>query len=196
METKLKIIDVLDKNKKGIHIREIARVVKTSYNNTVRNLKILEKEKVIKKENEANLVKISLKNNPLTIAYLKQINTEKFLLLPQKIWNALIEFLDELNEKPLVALIFGSYAKGNYASSSDVDLLLIFQEVKKIKVIENTAKRISMRTNTKLNVIYVDYCEFENNMKNKDHSYSNEIKNNAIIIKGTEDYYPLVWKSL
>lgn len=196
METKLKIIDVLDKNKKGIHIREIARVVKTSYNNTVRNLKILEKEKVIKKENEANLVKISLKNNPLTIAYLKQINTKKFLLLPQKIWNALIEFLDELNEKPLVALIFGSYAKGNYMSSSDVDLLLIFQEVKKIKVIENTAKRISMRTNTKLNVIYVDYCEFENNMKNKDHSYSNEIKNNAIIIKGTEDYYPLVWKSL
>ena len=50
METKIKIIDALDKNKKGIHIRELARLVKTSYNNTARNIKILEKENTVKKE--------------------------------------------------------------------------------------------------------------------------------------------------
>ena len=62
METKLRIIDALDKNKKGIHIRELSRTVKTSYNNTVRNIKILERKNVIKKEKDANLIKIKLKN--------------------------------------------------------------------------------------------------------------------------------------
>nr|MBI4156710.1 hypothetical protein [Candidatus Woesearchaeota archaeon] len=46
METKIRIINILDKNKKGVHIREFARLVKTSYNNTVRNIKMLQKETV------------------------------------------------------------------------------------------------------------------------------------------------------
>ena len=49
-----------------------------------RLLKILEQENVIKKEKDANLIKINLKNHPLTIAYLKQAHTENFLALPKK----------------------------------------------------------------------------------------------------------------
>src|SRR3989344_7152600 len=99
METKIRIINVLDKNKKGVHIRELARLAKTSYNNTVRNIKILEQENAIKKEKDANLIKIRLRNHPLTIAYLKQAHTENFLALHKKITNAITQFLDELEEK-------------------------------------------------------------------------------------------------
>ena len=194
METKIRIIDVLDKNKRGVHIRELARLVKTSYNNTVRNIKILEQEHVIKKETDANLIKIRLKNYPLTIAYLKQVHTENFLALPKKISNAITEFLNELEEKPLIALIFGSYAKGNFTKDSDIDLLLVFQKIKQ-KYIENTAKRISMRTNTKISPVYVNYNDFEKNMLNKEHDFSNEIRNNIIIINGVEQYYAISWRS-
>ena len=194
METKLKIIGTLDENKKGVHIRELARLVKTSYNNIVRNINILEKENVIKKEKDANLIKIRLKNHPLTIAYLKQVHTEKFLALPKKISNAINEFLNELEEKPLIALIFGSYAKGNYTKDSDIDILLIFQELTNQKDIENTAKRISLRTNTKISPVYVKYKEFEKNFLNKEHEFSNEIRNNIIIIAGIEQYYTLSWR--
>ena len=194
METKLKIIGTLDENKKGVHIRELARLVKTSYNNIVRNINILEKENVIKKEKDANLIKIRLKNHPLTIAYLKQVHTEKFLALPMKISNAINEFLNELEEKPLIALIFGSYAKGNYTKDSDIDILLIFQELTNQKDIENTAKRISLRTNTKISPVYVKYKEFEKNFLNKEHEFSNEIRNNIIIITGIEQYYTLSWR--
>src|SRR3989338_6071254 len=129
METKIKIINVLDNNKNGVHIRELSRLVETSFNNTVRNINILETENAVKKEKDANLIKIKLKNNPLTVAYLKQVHTEKFLKLPKKVYTAATEFLDELHEKPLIALIFGSFAKGNYADNSDIDILLVFQKI-------------------------------------------------------------------
>ncbi|MBI5871469.1 nucleotidyltransferase domain-containing protein [archaeon] len=193
METKIRIINILDKNKKGVHIRELARLVKTSYNNAVRNMKILEQEGVIKKEKDANLIKIELKNHPLTIAYLKQAHTENFLALPKKISNAITEFLNELKEKPLIALIFGSYARGNFTKDSDIDILLVFQEIKQ-KDIENTAKRISLRTNTKISPVYLNYNEFEKNLLNKEHDFSNEIRNNIIIITGIEQYYAILWR--
>ena len=194
METRIRIIDVLNKNRKGIHIRELARIVKTSYNNIVRNIKILEKENVIKKEKEANLVRIKLKNNPLTIAYLKQAHTENFLKLPKKVYSSINEFLNELQEKPLIFLIFGSFAKGNYSKDSDIDILLVFQKVSKQENIESTAKRVSMRTNTKLSPVYVDYESFEKNFLNKNHEFSNEIRQNVIILEGIEHYYRISWR--
>ena len=194
METKIRIIDVLDKNKKGVHIRELARIVNTSFNNTVRNISILDKEGAIIKEKDANLIKIKLKNNPLTIAYLKCAHTQNFLKLPKKIIASINEFLDELADKPLIALIFGSFAKGNYLNDSDIDILLVYQRLDNQKDIENTAKRVSMGTNTKLSPVYVDYNSFEKNFLNKNHDFSNEIRQNIIILAGIEYYYMLSWR--
>ena len=194
METKIRIINILDQNKKGVHIRELSRIVKTSYNNTVRNIKILEKENTLKKEEDANLIKIKLKNNPLTVAYLKQAHTENLLKLPKKVSTAIIEFLNELPEKPLIALIFGSYAKGSFTDNSDIDILLVFQKINSPTTIENTAKRVSMRTNTKLSPVYVDYESFEKNFLNKNHDFSNEIRQKVIILEGIEHYYRLSWR--
>ncbi len=196
METKIKLISVLDNNKKGVHIRELARLVKTSYNNTVRNIKILEKENAIKKEKDANMIKIKLKDSPITVSYLKQVHTENFLKLPKKIIRAITEFLNELQEKPLIALIFGSFAKGNFDAGSDIDLLLVFQKIISQEDIENTAKRVGMRTNTKLSPVYVNYESFQKNFLNKEHAFSNEIRQNIIIIAGIEHYYRLSWRFL
>ncbi len=196
METKIRIIGALDKNNKGVHIRELARIVKTSYNNTVRNIKILEKENVVKKEKDANLIKIKLKNNPLTIAYLNQVHTDNFLKLPKKVFSSINEFLDELQEKPLIALIFGSFAKGSHKENSDIDILLVFQKINNQTNIENTARRISMRTNTKLSPVYVGYESFEKNFLNKNHDFSNEIRQNVIILSGIEHYYRIYWRFL
>lgn len=196
METKIRIIGALGKNKNGVHIRELARIVKTSYNNTVRNIKILEKENVVKKEKDANLIKIKLKNNPLTIAYLNQVHTDNFLKLPKKVSGSINEFLDELQEKPLIALIFGSFAKGNYKENSDIDILLVFQKISNQTNIENAARRVSMKTNTRLSPVYVEYESFEKNFLNKNHDFSNEIRQNVIIIAGIEYYYRIYWRFL
>jgi len=196
METKLNMIGIIEQRHEGVHLRELSRLLKTGMPNIIRYANILEKENVIKKEKDANLVKLKLKKSQKTIAYLKQINTEKLIALPKKIQTSATDFLNELENKPLIALIFGSYAKGNFTESSDIDILLVFQKVDNAPSIDNTAKKIGMRTNTAINTIYLDYPNFEKNFLNKEHDFSKEIRQRVIILSGTELYYSLLWRFL
>ncbi|MEA3379201.1 MAG: nucleotidyltransferase domain-containing protein [Nanoarchaeota archaeon] len=196
MKTQLRMIELLEQHKEGIHLRGLSRLLKTGLPNVTRYANILEKVNVIQKEKEANLVKLKLKKSHKTIAYLKQVNTERFLSLPKRIQTAISDFLEELGLNPLITIIFGSYAKGNYTKDSDIDILLVFQKLENEKQIENTAKRISMRTNTNISSIYLNYKNFEKNFLNKEHDFSKEIRQKAIILSGVELYYSLLWRFL
>ncbi len=196
METKLKIIAELERKHEGMHLRGLSRAINSGLPNIKRFVDILEKEKVVKKRKDANLLKISLRAGQKTIAYLKQINSEKFILLPIKIQNATTDFLNELEIKPLLAVIFGSIAKGNYTKDSDIDVLLVFQKLENAREIENTAKRISMRTGTKISPVYLEYKNFEKNFLDKNHDFSKEIRQEVIILLGVEFYYHLLWRFL
>lgn len=196
MKKELQMIDLLDQHKEGIHLRGLSRLLKTGMPNVIRYAEILEKENVLDKKKDANLVILKLKKSQKTIAYLKQVNTERFLSLPKKIQGAISDFLDELEPNPLIAVIFGSHAKEDYVKDSDIDILLVFQEVKDEKQIEITAKRIGMRTNTTISPVYLDYKNFEKNFLNKKHDFSKEIKQKVIIMTGVELYYSLLWRFL
>lgn len=196
MEMKLRLIELLEQNNKGVHLRGLSRLLKTGLPNVIRYTKILEKEGVIEKHKDANIIKVKLKENVRTIAYLKQVNTERFLVLPKKIQIAVNDFLSELEIKPLISLIFGSYAKKTYNENSDIDILLVYQKIEDEKSIENTAKRISLRTNTKISPVYLDYKNFKKNFLDKKHDFSREIRENVIILNGIEVYYPLLWEFL
>lgn len=196
METKIKIISELEKNWQGIHLRAISRAVNSGLPNVKRFLEILEKEKVVVKEKDANLVKFKLKESQKTLGYLKQVNIEKFLRLPIKIQNSINDFLKEIENRPLIALIFGSYAKENYDKSSDIDILIVFQNLEHVKNIEITATQISMRNNTKISPVYLDYKIFEKNFLNKEHDFSKEIRQEVIVMLGLENYYNLLWRFL
>ncbi len=196
MKTKLKMIELLEQHKNGAHLRELSRLLKTGLPNVTRYANLMEKEGVIKKQKDANLLKLKLKENPRTIAYLKQVNTERFLTLPKKIQGAINDFLSDLEVKPLTIIIFGSYAKGTYTTDSDIDILLIFQKLENENQIENAAKKIGMRTNTHISPVYLNYKNFEANFLNKEHDFSKEIREKAIVLSGTEIYYSLLWRFL
>jgi len=198
METKLKLIELLEQKQieRGIHLRELSRLLKTGLPNVVRYVKLLEKEGVVESRKEVNTIKVKIKEGIRTIAYLKQVNTERFLNLPKKIQIAVNDFLNELEIKPVLGLIFGSYSKKTYNENSDIDILLVYQKVEDEKRIENTAKRISSRTNTKISPVYLDYKSFENNFLDKKDDFSREKRNNVIILTGTEIYYALLWRFL
>lgn len=196
METKIKIIDILEKRKNGVYFREMSRLLKTGLNNIQQHIKLLEKEGIINKEKKGNLLNVCLKPSQRTEAYLKQVHTERFAFLPKKVQIAVKDFLNELRDKPLIALIFGSYAKNTFNEESNLDILLIFQKVEKTKNIEDSAKKISMRSNIKMRLIYLEYADFEKNFLNKEHEFSNEIRKETIIILGIELYYSLLWRFL
>jgi len=198
METKLKLLEKLEENPKGLHLREISRLLNTGLPNVVRYQRILENEKVIKKFKDANLVKLKLNPNQRTLAYLKQIHTERFLNLPKKIQLAIIDFNNSLIEQhitPLLTLIFGSYAKGNYTKNSDIDILLVFQGKPNPKI-DQIAKQVNMKMNVKITPIYVKYKDFEKNFLDKNHDFSKEIRKKVIIFTGLDYYYKLLWRFL
>ena len=60
METKLNLINLLEKNKGGTHLRELSRLLKTGLPNLIRYVNILKKEKVVKKYKDANTIKVKL----------------------------------------------------------------------------------------------------------------------------------------
>lgn len=194
MDKKIELIKIVQNHKEGIHIRELSRLLKTGMPNVLRYIRILEKEGVVKKKKDANLVKIMLKKHPMAVAYLKESNTLLFISLPQKVQTALNDFINELPAKPLIALVFGSYAKGSYQNTSDIDLFLVFQKAENPAEIENTAKRISQRTNTKISPVYVNYHEFQKNFLGKESAFYEELRQNIILLIGAEYYYPLLWR--
>jgi len=191
MEKKIQIIKLLDEKRQGLHIREISRQAKTGLPNVKRYLDILEKEKVIKKQKKGNMINITLLYKPALFPYLRQIHSGKFLELPASVQMAVQDFLKELEQKPVISLLFGSYAKLNYSKDSDIDIFLVFQELRDEKKIEEIAKRISMRSNTKISPIYTEYNEFKKKFMDKNNAFSNEIRNKVIIINGVEYYYEL-----
>ena len=169
----------------GIHTRGLARNLKMgmpSINNGLKNTRSL-----IKKQKSGNQIKYSLNysKDALTPA-LHCVEYSRLEQLPQKIKISIRDFLKELLHKPILSLLFGSYAKGNNTSASDIDILLVFQKTENTKEIEYTSKKISMQTNTKLNPIYVDYNIFRQSFHNPTKEFFKNIKKDKILLTGIE----------
>ena len=126
---------------------------------------------------------INYKNN-LIISFLYNIEYSRFLKLPKHAQDAVFDFLKILKDKPVLTLIFGSYAIGNYTKQSDLDILLIFNKMN--ENIEEKAKIVAGRYNIKLEPVYLSWQEFSKKFFDKKDKFMKEIKNNKILINGIE----------
>ncbi len=182
--TEIKIIEQIYL-KPGIHKRELAKQVKVGMPSIDYALKKIENVLISRKS--GNQIKYFLDYSKRELApMLNNAEFFRFEKLPSKVKMAVRDFLDELEIKPLIAIIFGSYAKGNYTEESDIDLLLVFQKVEEEKKIENTAKRISLGTNTKISPVYLDYKDFRDSFHNSTKSFFKNVEENKIILIGAE----------
>ncbi|MDP3881655.1 MAG: hypothetical protein Q8Q31_02135 [Nanoarchaeota archaeon] len=176
VETKLRILDELDRHSSGLHLRQLTKNVHGSFPNVRRFVQVLEKEGIVKTEQKANLLNITLKNSPQTLAHLKLVHTSKFLafLIPQQ--NAIQEFLSKLPIKPLIVSV--------PKDSSQINL--VFQKIENEKEIQALAKLISHQYQIKLSPILLEYNQLENNPE--------KVPNDSqTILLGIEYYYPLLW---
>jgi len=188
-KTSLRIIEQIYL-KSGIHKRELSKQLKLSMSSIDYALKKI--MKLIKSQRSGNQIKyfLNYSKEALTPA-LYAVESSRFEGLPQNIKIAVMEFLKELKDKPLLAIIFGSYAEDNYTKDSDIDILLVFQKLTNAKSIEDTAKRISMRTNTQLNPVYLDYDSFKESFHDSTKAFFKKLKKHKIIIMGAE-----LWRQL
>jgi predicted nucleotidyltransferase len=168
----------------GIHKRGLSRKLKLtmpSVTNSINKIK-----KIIKEEKSGNQIKYYLDfSKDLLTPMLYLVEYNRFMELPSNIKISIKDFLKELDEKPILAFIFGSYARGDYTKDSDIDIFLVYQKTKGIDV-ENKANQISMRTNTKISPVYLDYDNFKESFCNQSKDFFKNIRKNKLLLIGIE----------
>ncbi len=161
-----KILRLFYEDKKSsFHLREIARKTKLYPNSVTRFLNQLEKEDILTSQKDGNLKKYKIKKSEKLSNIFVSFDIERLNKLSLARRRAINYFLDKLQEKPIIALLFGSTAKETFRKDSDIDLLLIVN--KKIDV--DTAKDyVDAQLGIKVNCFQITYEEFKKEIKLKE----------------------------
>ncbi len=191
-KTEIRILERIYVNP-GIHKRELSKQLKLGMPSIDYGLKKI--SKLIKQKKSGNQINYFLDySKEELIPLLNAVEHSRLERLPAKVRLSIRDFLKELETKPIIAVIFGSYASGTYTKSSDIDFLLVFQKIEDPKKIENSAKKISMKTNTQLNPIYLSYQEFKESFHNSTKEFFKKLKKDKIILIGIEWWRQLVYE--
>jgi len=148
-----------------LHLREIARKARLHEPSTTIFLKALEKDGILKSEKDGNQKKYSLKLNYKAYAVFQLFDLERFNALPSIRRNAIRYFLNHIKEKPLIAFIFGSTAKGTFKSDSDIDLLIITNAKANAAEAEKHSEAL---TGIRINTFQITLADFSKEVKLKD----------------------------
>jgi len=183
-KTEIRILEQIYLNP-GIHKRELSKRLKLGMPSIDYGLQKI--NRLIKQKRAGNQITYFLDYSKEELTpLLNVVEHSRLERLPAKVRLSVKDFLKELNDKPIIALIFGSYANGTYTKNSDIDILLVFQKIEDSKEIENTAKKTSMKTNTQLNPVYLNYRDFKESFHNPTKEFFKKLKKDKIILIGVE----------
>ncbi len=170
-KTRIKILTLLMFNQdREYHLREIARLIKTSPIYAAKELDNLAKLNLVKKSKKANLNIYSVNRECIFLNELKQIFIKTDYL------GELIK--KELKNRVKYTFIYGSFAEGVETESSDIDLFIIseMKEDDLIKIIQKLEKTTDREIN------YILWNERTFNQRAKDHHLLKTIKKSRIIM--------------
>ena len=173
-------------------IKEISRLIKSSYALTHESVKQLVEKKTIKTKKIGNSTscQLNLSANPQLLAVSSLVYSHK-LLSKVQFGFVIDEIKDKFDDLIYIMILFGSYAKRKATKKSDVDLLFVVQNEKDV---EKTKKRVkSVISSTNINV------EFETvtiawllKMFEERYSVGREVLEGSVVLHGAEQYYTLV----
>lgn len=167
----------------GIHKRKLARDVSLGMPSIDYALKKI--MYLLEERKEGKNLKYFLKYNMNLVPFIYQIEYSRLYALPKKARFAVFDFLKELKIKPVLAIIFGSYARGDYTKDSDLDIMLVCQKPDR-KDIENTAKKVGMRFGIDIEPIYLDYETFKKSFYSSNKRFFINLKKEKILVAGIE----------
>lgn len=187
-----KIMKLFYENKKeNFHLREIARRTHMNENNASKILAKLENNKILVSKREGNLKKFFISNQDRVFSIFSYFDIEKFNNLDILRKKAMDYFMDKLEEKPIIALIFGSSAKGTARKDSDIDILLIVNN--KIKT-EAAEKYAEAQTGIKISIFQLRYSDFKLELKTKYDKVIESALNTGFPILNNVQYYREVFR--
>ena len=186
---KERILECFYRNRQNeLYFSEILRETKLTQNTTLKHLRKLQDNNILTsiKKISNTFYKIKTKNF-LVYAIFSYFDYKRLNALPSERKRAILEFLEGLRVKPLIAIIFGSTAKGTFGKQSDIDILLVFNkkelEDKKLK------KDIEAITGVKIQTFIIDFDYFkEQILKEEDKVITHAIKT-GFPIAGNDKFY-------
>lgn len=186
---KEKILECFYRNmQKELYFSEILRETKLTQNTTLKHLRNLQDNHLLTSTKKIGNTFYKVQpNNPLVYAIFSYFDFKRLNELPFDRKRAILEFLERLEVKPLVAIIFGSTAKGTFGKESDIDILLVFNT----KELENQKlkKDIKATTGVRIQTFIIDFDYFkEQILKEEDKVIIHAIKT-GFPITGNDKFY-------
>jgi len=178
-----------EKNKQ-FHLREIARKIKINESSISRHLNSLLKNKILITEKEGNLKKFCLDKKLIPLIF-PIFDTEKLESLPNLRKNAILYYLNKRKDKPLIALVFGSTAKGNFKEDSDLDILLIGN----IKQDNEAAGYAESQTGVKIQEFIINENQFKQDLKIQKDSVLQSAISTGFPVFNAKYYYELKYEN-
>ncbi|OYT31192.1 hypothetical protein B6U93_04025 [Candidatus Woesearchaeota archaeon ex4484_78] len=186
-----KIMQLFYKDKIArLHLREIARQTKFHEPSVSRFLSSLEKDQILKSEKDGNLKKYSIKKGLRTYFIFEAFDLDRFEKIPSIRRNAIKTYLDNLPEKPVFAVLFGSTAKGTFKKDSDIDILIITN--KKISA-EKAEKETDALTAMKISTFQMTYKDFLTELKMKEDKVVQSAINSGYPLINHIQYYEVLY---
>jgi len=149
----------------SLHLREIVRRVSMNENSAKRFLDKLEKERMLVSKKDGNMRKFSIRKTDNVFRIFTFFDMEKLSGLELLRKNAINYFVDHLGEKPIIAFVFGSTARGAARKDSDIDILLIVNHKLNTKEASDYAET---QTGIRISIFQITYKDFKLQLKTKE----------------------------
>jgi len=159
-----KILKLFYENRNNpIHLRDIARKIKLNESTTSVHLNNLVKSEILKIEKEANLKKFYVNKEKISEIF-PLFDFERIERLELLRRDAIKLYIQKLDKKPILLVVFGSTAKGTYRKDSDIDLLVVFPEKYNDEKVINF---VNSQTGMKLQTFKINEEQFKEELESK-----------------------------
>jgi len=180
-KTRSRTLNLLFSNpKKSFYIRQISRLISTSVGTTHREIQVLCSLGIINKVTNGKRVNYCVNvNSPIY----QELNS--LVIKTSGVAGIIKKAINSIEKDITIAFIFGSYAKGEQQSGSDIDILIVgdvqFKEV--ISKLRQASKSLSKE----INPIVYPVEEFVAKVKDKDHFLTSVLKAEKIFLVGGDN---------
>jgi len=185
METEIKILEFMLNKKEPLTINALAKSIKKDYkivHTAVQKLTL----KGILSEKKVGMACVLEINQKSSIEIFEAEYRRRENLIRNKNLRILYE---TLLKQPFqfIALIFGSYARGEQTKKSDIDLMIISSE-NRMSQLKSALNLLPLD----IHLIFFDYKEFMQMKNSKEFSVVSEAVKSNVIIINIEEYYRLL----
>jgi predicted nucleotidyltransferase len=171
-----------------VSIRHIMKLIKSnSYSRTHEAINKLVARNILAKENIGNTMLVRINNSRETVlwlSFLEELNI-KYTRAYEKIVS-----IEEISD--YLVMIVGSYAKGTYSKSSDMDLVIIVPDHENVTSIHKLITNKTLLWKPSLHIHVLKKKDFSEMLCDSQNNFGKETARNKIILRNARIYYELV----